>query len=281
MQANSFNLINTVRVLKNKWKQLLLFVFIAMTLASITLLLVPKYYRSSAILLPANPALADKAHLFNNNIKELYSNFGSGDDLERLLGIAAMDTVNKQLVDEFNLVDYYQLKNDAPSVLRRKALIALKENLNLQRTELDQIKISIWTKDKTLSAKIVNRLVEIIKTKEEAIWKSGYENELQKINASIARFEREYGSINENGLNILALSKKQNLLEQMNLYQKTANDLKLAIENNQPALYVLETAVPAAKSERPNVPDTLIATFLISLVFGSIVLLVYNREPTL
>lgn len=281
MQANSFNLINTVRVLKNKWKQLLLFVFIAMTLASITLLLVPKYYRSSAILLPANPALADKAHLFNNNIKELYSNFGSGDDLERLLGIAAMDTVNKQLVDEFNLVDYYQLKNDAPLVLRRKALIALKESLNLQRTELDQIKISIWTKDKTLSAKIVNRLVEIIKTKEEAIWKSGYENELQKINASIARFEREYGSINENGLNILALSKKQNLLEQMNLYQKTANDLKLAIENNQPALYVLETAAPAVKSERPNVPDTLIATFLISLVFGSIVLLVYNREPTL
>jgi len=95
--------------------------------------LVPKYYRSFAILVPANPALADKARLFNTNIEGLYSYFGTGDDLDRLFGIASMDTVYKQLVDSFHLVDYYQLTNADKGINRRKAVLELREDLTFQK----------------------------------------------------------------------------------------------------------------------------------------------------
>jgi uncharacterized protein involved in exopolysaccharide biosynthesis len=73
-------------------------------------------------------------------------------------------------------------------------------------------------------------------------------------------------------------SKLQNILDQMNSYQKAANEFQLAIDNNAPALYVLENAVPAAKSEKPNKAEVLLAALIASLLFGLMGLLVYHRE---
>ena len=140
-----------------------------------------------------------------------------------------------------------------------------------------------WTKDKELSAKIVNRLVEIVQQTEAAIWKENYRNSLAKLKSNIAGMETEYKTLaTANGLseaeNKLNQSKLQNILDQMNSYQKAANEFQLAIDNNAPALYVLEKAVPAAKSEKPNKWEVLLAAFIASLLFGLMGLLVYHRE---
>jgi hypothetical protein len=293
MQINSFNLQSTVHLIQIKWKQLLLFVMASLLVASITIFLVPKQYSSSSILVSANPSLADKAHILNQNIQNLYSVFGSGDDLERIIGIASMDTVYKQLVDEFNLVSYYQLTgsdtNRVPlnqNLLRRKAILELKDDINIQKTELAQLKISIWTKNAELSAKIVNRMVEITKLKEEDIWKSGYQKMLLNLNKSIdslAKLEevvsKDIKSQKENASQINIIT-SNSLFEQINAQQKAAGEFKLAIDNNAPAFFVLETAVPAAKSERPNILEVLILTAIVSFVFGVMVLLIYNREDS-
>jgi len=287
MQANSFNLQQTFSLLQAKWKQVLLFVFASLIVASISLFLVPKQYRSSSILVSANPALADKAHMLNQNIQGLYSVFGSWDDLERIFGIATMDTVYKQLVDEFKLIDYYELKGSDQNKLRRKAVLDLKEDIGIQKTELAQLKISIWTKDAELSAKIVNRIVEIAQTKEENIWKAGHEKMLANFNRSIDSLEKKYEQISnkmkveKDNLSQLDLAKANSLFEQLNSQQKTAAEIKLAIDNNAPALYILETAVPAAKAEKPNILEVLIITAIVSFVFGAAALLIYNREDSL
>jgi hypothetical protein len=293
MQINSFNLQSTVHLIQTKWKQLLLFVMASLLVASITIFFVPKQYNSSSILVSANPSLADKAHILNQNIQNLYSVFGSGDDLERILGIASMDTVYKQLVDEFNLVSYYQLTgsdtNQVPinkNLLRRKAVLELKDDINIQKTELTQLKISIWTNNPELSAKVVNRMVEIIKLKEEDIWRSGYEKTLLNLNKSIDSLAKLQEVVskdiklqkeNASQLNIITSS---SLYEQINAQQKAAGEIKLAIDNNAPAFFVLETAVPAAKSERPNILEVLILTVIVSFVFGIMVLLMYYREDS-
>jgi hypothetical protein len=294
MQINSFNLQSTVQLIQIKWKQLLLFVMASLLVASITIFLVPKQYNSSSILVSANPILADKAHILNPNIQNLYSVFGSGDDLERIIGIASMDTVYKQLVDEFHLVSYYQLTGSDTNrvtlnqnLLRRKAALELKDDINIQKTELAQIKISIWTKDADLSAKILNRMVEITRLKEENIWKSGYEKMLLNFNRSIDSLNKVYEVISNNikvekeKASPLDYVTSNSLYEQINAQQKAAGEIKLAIDNNAPAFFVLETAVPAAKSEKPNIPEVLILTAIVSLVFGAMVLLIYNREDSL
>ncbi len=294
MQINSFNLQSTVHLIQTKWKQLLLFVMVSLLVASVTIFLVPKQYASSSILVSANPSLADKSHLLNPNIQNLYSVFGSGDDLERINGIASMDTVYKQLVDEFNLISYYQLSgadtNRVPSnlnQLRRKAVLELKDDISIQKTELGQLKISIWTKDPELSARIVNRMVEITRIKEEQIWKSGYEKMLLNFNRSIDSLNKVYEVIS-NKIKVAKENASQldyvtsnSLYEQINAQQKAAGEMKLAIENNAPAFFVLETAVPAAKSEKPNILEVLILTAIVSLFFGAMVLLIYNREDSL
>jgi hypothetical protein len=231
--------------------------------------------------------LADKAHLLNQNIQSLYSVFGTGDDLERINGIATMDTVYKQLVDEFNLIGYYDLKEEGINRLRRKAMLELKDDISIQKTELAQLKISIWTKNADLSAKIVNRLVEITRIKEETIWKSAYESRLLNYNKSIDSLAQTYGTLidktnlEKGTASQFDLNKTNSLLEQINLLEKAAGEIKLAIDNNAPALYVLETAVPAAKAEKPNILEVLILTAIISLIFGAMALLIYNREDSL
>ena len=294
MQNNSFNLQSTVHLLQTKWKQLLFFVLVSLLVASITLFIVPKQYYAASTVVSANPSLADKAHLLNQNIQNLYSVFGSGDDLERIYGIASMDTVYKQLVDEFDLISYYQLSgadtNRVPqnfNLLRRKAVLALKEDISIQKTEFAQLKISIWTKDAALSAKIVNRMVEITRLKEELIWKSGYEKMLVNFNRSIDSLTKIYDVMStaikmekENASQIYYV-KSNSLYEQINAQQKAASELKLAIDNNAPSLFVLETAVAAAKPEKPNIPEVLILTAIVSLVFAVLVLLIYHREDSL
>ncbi len=286
MLVNFFNLQTTVQLLQKQWKGLLFFVMASLLAASITLFIVPKQYYASSIIVSANPSLADKAHLLNQNIQSLYSVFGSGDDLERINGIATMDTVYKQLVGEFNLIGYYALKGEEQNILRRKAVLELREDISIQKTELAQLKISIWTKDAELSAKIVNRFVEIIRLIEETIWKSGNEKLLSNFNRSIDSLQKEYlqlsnlkaGKIPHSEIDII---KVNSLLEQIQSQGKIAGEIKLAIDNNAAALYVLETATPAAKPEKPNVLEVLILTAIVSLVFGSMSLLIYNREDSL
>jgi len=140
-----------------------------------------------------------------------------------------------------------------------------------------------WTKDKDLSANIVNRLVAIVQQTEAAIWKENYQNSLAKLQSNIRSMELEYKSLAANAHaseaeNKLNQSKLQNILEQMNSYQKAANEFQLAIDNNAPALYVLEKAVPAAKSEKPNKWEVLLAALIASFIFGLMGLLVYHRE---
>jgi capsular polysaccharide biosynthesis protein len=287
MHANSFDLQSTVSVLQTKWKQILFFVFAALLVAAVSLFFIPKQYRSTSLLVSANPLLADKSHLLNPNIQYLYSVFGNGDDLERINGIATMDTVYKQLVDEFNLIEYYELKGADKNRKRFKAVKELKEDLVIQKTELSQLKISIFTKSPELSANMVNRLVEITRNKEEAIWRSGYEKMLFNFNRSIDSLQKSYVALFDKNKDSkgqrseIDVIKINYLLDQIQTQEKAAGEIKLAIDNNAPSLFVLETAVPAIKSEKPNIPEVLILTALISLVFSAMALIVYNREESL
>ena len=117
MQNSSFNLVQTTAALQKQWKTIFLFVLASAVVASVTVFVVTPYYQSTATVVSANPLLADKARLFNTNIQNLYSYFGSGDDLDRINGVAEMDAGYEKLVDEFSLVTYYNLSEDRKSVV--------------------------------------------------------------------------------------------------------------------------------------------------------------------
>jgi LPS O-antigen subunit length determinant protein (WzzB/FepE family) len=279
MQTSSFNLVQTTRTLQKKWKTIFLFVIVCAVVATITVFLVPPYFKSTAIVVSANPVLADKARIFNNNIQNLYSYFGSGDDLDRINGIGDMDTSYKKLVDEFALVDYYGLQNDSLPKLKRKAVKLLRNDLSFQKTEQNQLKIIAWTKDKQLSANLVNRMVEIIEETATAVWQKNYKQSIEKLDASLYSMEQEYRALHDSsGKDALALMKMQTLSEQINQYRKTADEFKLASQTTPAVLYVMETGSPAAKAERPDKPAVILAACLIGFLFSCLLVLVNNRN---
>lgn len=274
----------TASILQNKWRNILLFTLLTAAVATITVFLMPKQYRSAAKLISANPQLADKSRLFNENIQSLYSYFGSGDDLDRIMGIALLDTSLKQLVKDFNLINYYKLNNDTEPLLQRKAILKLRDDLLVQRTEEGQLKISCWTKDPALSAHIVNALVKIIETKLEDIWQSNYRSTKEQLNLSITQTETSYKQLHDSlskapaAQTSLIQKHMETLLEQLTQFRKTAATVQLIGATAPAALYVLEPAVPAAKAERPDKPAIILAATIAGFLFSLLAALLSNRK---
>lgn len=281
---NSFNLSSAAAAIRQRWKTILFFVLVSMAVAAITVFVVPQYFKSAALVVSANPVLADKARLFNKQIQSLYSFFGSGDDLDRIYGIADMDTTYLKLVDEFSLISYYRLSNDSLRVLRRKAAKSLRKDISLQKTEKGQLQITAWTKDRQLSADLVTRMVAIIQETESDIWRNNYQLLYASLSKSLQNMELTYQALGDSlqkqsGATAALFSAKQNaLLEQIVQYQKSADECRLAILTTPAVLYVMESASPAAKAERPDKPGIILAAGLLGLLFASLLVLVADRK---
>ncbi|BFG70715.1 hypothetical protein KACHI17_15960 [Sediminibacterium sp. KACHI17] len=284
MTTSGLHMANTVQVLQKNTRFIFFFTLLAMLIAFATVMLVPKYFRSSARIIAANPQLADKSRLFNENIQALYSYFGSGDDLDRIIGVADMDTTYKQLIDQFDLINYYELQGDSVPLLRRKAVLKLKKDISFQRTEQGQMRIICWTKDSRLSANIINSMIEIVQGKLESIWLSNYQDAVSKLNASILINEQRYASLSDSISKVkpaqqtLLQKHMETLLEELSRYRKTAASFTLMGETAPPALYVLETAVPAAKAERPDKLNAILISGLAGFLFSILFLLLKDRR---
>lgn len=287
MPPTSFNLIDVIAVLQKRWKPIFIFVIASLIIALITLFIVPKYYRSTTVVIPASPVLADKARLFNNNIQSLYSFLGNGDDTETLMGIAKLDTVYYQLIDEFKLTDYYKTEGDSLSIKRKSAIKLLQKDIEINKTEFNQLKIIVWTKDKELSKNIANHMIDIIQETEQDMWKQVYQNSLDQLNKSINELESQYQkisdslSINSRSFkNEMLESQRQSVLEQMKQYQKSSNEIKLAIASTPPALYIIEKATASASADKPIFLNDLLIVLFASAVFAIIAALFFEREQS-
>jgi hypothetical protein len=277
METSSFNLVSTTTLLQKRWRTIALF-------AAVTVFVMPQYFRSTAVIVSANPMLADKARLFNTNIQNLYSYFGSGDDLDRIYGVADMNSTYEKLVDEFLLISYYHLTDDSLAVRRLKAVAKLRKDLYCQKTEEGQLKIIAWTKDKQLSADLVNRMVSLVEEAEAGIWQKNYSRSSEKLATSIALMEHEYSSLNDsvstlvNAKRELAVTQMQILLEQIKQYRKTAGEFTLASQTPPAVLYVMEPGKPAAKAERPDKMFVILAACLAGFIFSCLLVLVNDRK---
>lgn len=283
MTTSGLHMANTVQVLQKNIRFIFLFTVFAMIVAFATVMLVPQYFRSSAGIIAANPQLTDKSRLFNENIQGLYSYFGSGDDLDRIIGVADMDTTYKQLIDQFGLISYYKLDGDSAPVLRRKAVLKLKKDISFQRTEEGQLRIVCWTKDSRLSADIINAMIKIAQRKLESIWLDNYQQAFSKLNTSIVAAEQQYAALNDSitkvpSKQILLQKHMETLLDQLSTYRKTAASFQLMGETVPPALYVVEEAVPSAKAERPDKLNTVLISALAGFLFSIFFLLLKDRR---
>lgn len=284
-QPKDFTLVEIMKTVKQQVKPIASFVGLIMLLAFLLLFFVlPKYYKSQAVIVAANPALSDKSRLLSTHIQHLYSPYGSDDDLERLVGIANMDTVFLQLVNDFRLVDYYDL--DDVRGAHAKAVEALRDDIDLLKTEHNALQILVSTKDRHLSANLANRLVELVSSIAQLSWRQEYAGSIKALQSTIERAENELQVYNlelsrsNEQMQVLLLTRRAAQVEQLQQFHKSLQEYKLALENQAPAVVVLQNAKPASIHHKPRKLPILAATFLLAVAFAVLVAVAYKNKTS-
>ena len=153
MNKSSMDFLDILLVTRKRLKSLFLVFFITAVLSIIVSLLLPKWYRATATIMP--PQATSQL----NTISSLVSNLGvggvelfggaSGESLT-YIAILQSKTVFNKIIQKFNLIKIYNVKNLEEA--RRK----LRENSEIKIDDEGTISISILEKNRQLAADIAN-----------------------------------------------------------------------------------------------------------------------------
>ncbi len=279
---STFNLIDVMHLLKSKWRVLLSFTLLSAMVAATFVFIMTPEFKSSATLLAGNPQLSDKARLFNQQIKDLYTNFGSGDDLDRIQAFAEMNNTLLEVVSKNDLIAYFDLpKSDSSSGF--KATELLRKKLHYIKTDKDQLIISCLSSDKILSAKIVN---DIAAEAELSLRKMVQENNQQiihQLDSTAVILKEKYNQLAKNNTSNDAASKRligaelETIIDQLDQTQKASQELRIASETMPHFIQVMEKGIPASEINWPNKPLIITVSALLGFVFSAIVVLSRNQ----
>lgn len=275
-----FNISELSAVVWNRWKFILLFTIGSVVMTAVAIVFIPPKYTAITKVLPGNAVLADKARLFNADLQHLYSFFGSGDDLDRLMSMTSMDTSLKQVIRQFHLIDYYQVKEQDPNLGMYKTIRHFKKDLHLVKTVNNEMELSCTHTNKDTAAAIVNFMAEQTATKMQTIWKEQYAKISTSLDSSLANLTNQYNALaaSSNNTDAVAKTKMGVLLTQIEQFNKLSIETKIAANTTPAAMIVLEKATPPAKISWPDKTVVLPLSALLGCLF-SILLVLVSAKP--
>lgn len=278
---NQFNIAELTTGLINRWKFIVVFTIASVLIAAGAIFFITPKYTATTKLLPGNAVLADKARLFNDEIQHLYSFFGSGDDLDRLMSIASLDTSLKQVIQAFDLITYYQIKEKDAGMEMYKTIRKFKKDLLLVKTVNNELEISYTHQNKDTAAAIVNFMTDQLATKVKNIWKQQYEKINVQLDSSIATISNNYNNLlsTASSNDAIAKTKMTALMSQLEQFNKMSIETKMAAATTPEALIVLEKASIPAKISWPNKAVVLPLAALLGFIF-SVSMVLISAKPS-
>lgn len=283
MNNLTFNIAELSNHLVHKWKTILAFTTIStIAAAGVSMLTIPEYTASTK-LLPGNTVLADKARLMNPSIQHLYSFFGNGDDVDRLLSMAESDTSLKQVIKQFNLITYYKIKEEDPKLAEFKTIERLKKDLWLGKSINNELIIRCTNQNRDTAAAIANYIATQTGVSLQGIWKNMYHEISAQLDSNLQQLKRQYLLISKqsNSDESLIQSESEALLKQINTYAALKIETEVASSTTPAAIIVVEKASPPAKKSWPDLAVILPLAALSGMVFSILLILVSAKPRTL
>lgn len=302
--------IDWIGLLSTLWssrKLIALFTGGATMVAVIVSLLLPNYYKSTAVLLPetdksklgALTALSGLASLAGVNVGEM--------SLEQLYPtIIKSEAVLKEVIyhkyqtKEFNkpvnLIEYWEIEEGTALRDYEVALKRMRDELDVSLDrKTNVLEVSLLMKEPQLAADVLNKLVSeldrFIRTKrttnasEQRKW---IEARLVEVKQDLEKAENKLKEFREKNRQIT--SSPQLMLEQERLAREVQINSTLYVElkkqyelakieeiKNVPIINVLDAARPAAKKELPRRSTIVLTTLFLSL-FGIVVFVLINER---
>jgi hypothetical protein len=258
-----------ISVFARWWKFILGLSLLAVIIALLASLLSPQKYLSVATALPANSLMADKARVFNSNIEALYSDFGTPDELDKLEGTAALDTLFIAAAKEFDLVQHYKIRPSDEALY--KAVLKLKKNSRIARSGYSELKIKVWDEDRNLAAALANSLLQKIQELHQHLQNENNRLTLKKLKEDYFSKQKEYKDIVDtldqaSGREADILGTQRNaLLNQLQDYKKILGEYELAVSSNPPVLLTVEPARPSIWPDKPKTVQIVLFTLAVAL----------------
>lgn len=256
--------------------------------------LLPKYYRSTAVVLPPNSDQGLASGL--SNIASLVGVSLNEKPLSELLpSIVVSEAVLSEVIyhrfysegheKQITLLEYWELNEDSAALNYEKALILFRENLEVnfdRRTNI--ITFSILMKEPQLAADVINvttasldkflRLRRISNATEQRKW---IESRITEVKTDLKMSEDALKEFREKNRRIdgspqLRLE-QQRMLRDVEINSALFIELKKQLEfakieeiKNVPIVTIMDSARPAAKKEKPKRWLFLVFSFFASLV---------------
>lgn len=231
-------------VLEKKWS-IFLFVALAAVMATTISILQPKEYLAEASLLPANSRMMDKQRLFGENIQELYSAFGSGEDLDRVFAALTSSLVLQFVVDSLDLKTHYKIKDKNARIEAREKL---EDQMKLIRSEYGELRLHIWDKDTVMAAKITDLLIQRTQSVFDEMFQLYYDRSINNLKKELADSVHHKISVAESVF-----------------IQNRISEYEVTRLNPPPSFIVMEKPVVSAEPDKPNMLLNVSASILLAL----------------
>jgi hypothetical protein len=272
-------------LLSKWWKQMLFFVLLSLVIVGVIVFIKPRLYLSVATALPASSVLADKGSIFNENIEGLYSNIGSPDDLDRIIGTAQLDTVYLAVTDEFNLFDHYKFNKDTKQP-RLKAARELKKLSEVMKSGYGELKVKVWDTDKNLAPQLANSIMyrlaamyQNLQNENNYVSLNSLQNGKKKILTELDSISVITGKAGVTGNQTSVSNTRRTALEdQLAKYERLITEYQLMIDNKPAVLMEVEKAKPALRPDKPKRLLILIATLFFSAIFALFLAIVLEKK---
>jgi len=253
-------------VFARRWKFILLFTLLAALVVFLVSMLKPTRYLSTATALPVNVMTNERSRIFGENIQVLYSDFGTPDELDKLEGTAALDTIYLATAGELNLAAHYKI--DAGGETLINAANKLHKNSKIARSAYGELKVKVWDENNAVAASAANTLLQKLQSLHQRLQNENSLLILQRLKMAGKEKEEQYRALSDSAAVATGASaellnaRKSALLQQVQQYENLVDQYSITVNSNPQVLLTVETAKPSPWADRSRqIPTILVVTF--------------------
>jgi len=274
-----------ILVFSRRWKMIVLLALLAGIVAFIFTLASPTKYLSTATALPVNVMTNERARIFSENIQVLYSDFGTPDELDRVEGTAALDTIYFATAEELGLAEHYGINAGGETLIN--TALKLKKNSKIARSGYGELKIKVWDKNNEVAARAANTLLQKIQQLHQRLQNENNRLILERLQQDYEAKQNAYRNLSDSAASFsgaqaeLWQAKKAAMLEQVQRYEDLINQYQITINANPQVLLTVETAKPSPWPDKPKVLPTILLSVFGAFAFAFLLALFLESRKNL
>lgn len=155
----SFSLWDLLDLAYSKRISLIIVLGLALVISVIVSFMMPNQYESRIVLFPSSSGSVSEALLSRSYSSKDLLKFGTEEEVEQFLQILKSDDIRNKVIDEFDLMNHYQIDKSGPYP-RTRLYRLYDNNVNIRRTEFNSIRITVLDETPEIAAEMATAIAD-------------------------------------------------------------------------------------------------------------------------